>query len=95
MHRILKPGGVLIIANLDPGALRGLDRVRCLVRILYQGAKGYRLKPPKGFGKNMMSEGDLRRLLGEAGFEVLSAETFKDGARSSHIPVEYVRAVKV
>lgn len=28
MHRILKPGGTLLIANLDPAALRGFDRAR-------------------------------------------------------------------
>src|SRR5262245_56877406 len=37
MRRILKPGGTLIISNLDPGALNGLDRFRCLIRILYHG----------------------------------------------------------
>jgi ubiquinone/menaquinone biosynthesis C-methylase UbiE len=28
MRRILNPGGTLIISNLDPGALKGLDRIR-------------------------------------------------------------------
>ena len=56
MRRILKPGGTLIISNLDPGALNRLDRVRCLIRIVYQGLIGYRVKPPKGFGKNVMTE---------------------------------------
>src|SRR5262245_29642157 len=31
MRRILKPRGLLIILNLDPGALTGVDRVRCLI----------------------------------------------------------------
>jgi ubiquinone/menaquinone biosynthesis C-methylase UbiE len=95
MRRILKPGGTLIISNLDPGALNGLDRVRCVIRILYQGFTGYRVKPPKGFGKNVMTEKQLCNLLGKAGFEVVSTETIKDTSRSSNIPVEYIRAVKV
>jgi ABC-2 type transport system ATP-binding protein len=95
MHRILKPGGTLIISNLDPGALSGLDRVRCWIRVLYQGITGYRLKPPKGFGKKVLTERQLCNLLAKAGFEVVGAETIKDTSRSSNIPVEYIRAVKV
>ena len=95
MRRILKPGGTLIIANLDPGALNGLDRIRCLVRILYYGFTGYRIRPPKGFGKNVISEKNLCELLGRAGFDVVSAERIKDPSRSSNIPIEYIKAVKV
>ena len=95
MYRILKPGGTLIISNLDPGALNGLDRVRCLIRILYHGLAGYRVKPPRKFGKNIMTEKQLCDLLGKSGFEVASTETIKDTSRSSNIPVEYIRAVKI
>lgn len=94
MHRILKPGGTLLIANLDLPALKGMDRVRSLVRILYQGLNGYRVKPPKGLGRNVLPEEHLRDLLGVAGFAVISAETVKDASRSSSVPVGYVRAVK-
>jgi hypothetical protein len=95
MHRILKPGGTLIVANLDPRALNGLDRLRCLSRILYHGFTGYRMKPPKGFGMNVMTEKQLCELLGKSGLEIVSTETIKDTSRSSNIPVEYIRAVKV
>lgn len=95
MRRILKPGGMLIVSNLDPGALSGLDRARCTMRILYHGVAGYRLKPPKGFGKNVMTEAQLCDLLGKSGFRVVSTETIQDASRSSNIPVEYVRAVKI
>ena len=95
MRRILKPGGTLIISNLDPGALNGVDRVRCLIRILYHGLTGYRVKPPKGFGKNIVTEKQLRELMGKSGFKVASTETIKDPSRSSNIPIEYIRVVKV
>jgi ubiquinone/menaquinone biosynthesis C-methylase UbiE len=95
MRRILKPGGTLIVSNLDPGALNGLDRLRCQIRILYHGLTGYRVKPPKGIGKNVMTEKQLYNLLGKVGFEVVSTEIIKDTSRSSNIPVEYIRAVKI
>jgi len=95
MHRILKAGGMLIIANLDPGALSGLDRLRCQVRIFYRGLTGYRIKPPRGFGRNVMTEKQLCDLLEKFGFEIVSKETIKDTSRSSNIPIEYIRAVKV
>jgi len=94
MHRILKAGSTLVIANLDVHALRGLDRARCLARILYHGLTGYRVKPPKRFAKNMLSEKQLCNLLNQCGFTVKNTETFRDTSRSSNIPVEYIRAVK-
>jgi ubiquinone/menaquinone biosynthesis C-methylase UbiE len=95
MHRILKPGGALIIANLDPRALKGPDRVRCLIRVLYHGFTGYRLKPPKGFGRNVMTEKQVCELLEKSGFRVVTAETVRNTSRSSNIPIEYIRAVMI
>jgi ubiquinone/menaquinone biosynthesis C-methylase UbiE len=95
MHRILRPGGKLLIANLDWKALNGLARLRSTVRVVYQGIVGYRVKPPKGFGRNVLTEEQLRELLGRAGFRVDSAETIRDPSRSSNIPIQYIRAVKV
>ena len=95
MRRILKPGGVLIIVNVDVRALTGFDRIRGVIRILYHGITGFRVKPPKGFAKHAMTEKQLCDLLGISGFNVVSTETIKDTSRSSNIPVEYVRAVKV
>jgi len=85
----------LIIANLDFHALRGLDRARATIRILYHGATGYRLKPPKRFITKMLTEKQLCNLLNRAGFEVLSSEVIKDQSRSSNIPMEYIKAVKI
>lgn len=92
MHRILRPGGTLILVNLDPQALTGLMRIRSLIRIVYQGVVGYRIKPPKGFGRNVLTEARLRELLERSEFRVGSTETIRDPSRSSNIPVEYVRA---
>ena len=94
VRRLLKPGGRLIIANLDPQALGGLDRVRCLARIVYHGLTGYRTKPPKASLNDALTERQLRDLLTGAGFEVASSERLQDPSRSSNIPVEYVRAGK-
>lgn len=94
MRRILKPGGTLLILNLDPRALTGLDRLRSLIRISYQGVVGYRLKPPRGFGRNVLTAKQLCDLLATSGFEVAGVEMINDGSRSSNVPVEYVRAVK-
>jgi ubiquinone/menaquinone biosynthesis C-methylase UbiE len=95
MHRVLRLGGTLIIANLDPLALKSLDRIRCLIRILYHGMVGYRIRPPKGLGRKVMAEEQLRNLLSRTKFRVDSAETITDPSRSSNIPIQYFRAVKV
>ena len=95
MRRILKPGGTLIIANPDPLALSVLARVRFLVRAVYHALTGYRMRPPKGFGRNMLTEEQLCARLGQAGFKVVSTETLRDTSRSSSIPIEYVRSVKL
>ena len=94
MRRILKPGGLLLISNLDLDALAGFDRFRCRLRILFHGLTRYRTPPPKNFSDHLMTEKQLCELLSECGFKVLSAETFRDLSRSSNIPVEYVRALK-
>ena len=95
MHRLLRGGGTLLVVNLDPGGLTGLDRVRAGVRILVRGILGYRVKPPAGFGRNVLTERQLADLLTSSGFRVTSTETVHDPSRSSHIPLEYVRAERL
>jgi ubiquinone/menaquinone biosynthesis C-methylase UbiE len=92
MRRILRLGGLLLVANLDPTALRGLDRLRARMRILYEGLSGYRMKPPPGFGRNILAQQRLCELLRSGGFEALGTEVFRDESRTSHIPVQFVRA---
>jgi ubiquinone/menaquinone biosynthesis C-methylase UbiE len=94
MRRILKPGGTLITVNLDPRALGGLDAICSVIRVVYRGLTGYRMKPPKGFGRNVLTERELCGLLERSGLRVASSETIKDPSRSSNIPLEYVRATK-
>ena len=94
MHRILKPGGTLIVSNLDIGALGGLDLIRCRIRIIYCGLTGYLMRPPKGLGDSMLSEEQLCGLLEKLEFKILSTETIRDRSRSSHIPVQYIKATK-
>jgi hypothetical protein len=86
---------MLIISNLDPGALNGVDRIRCPIRILYHGPYRVPGEAAKEIGKNIITEKQLRDLLGKSGFEVAGTETIKDTSRSSNIPVEYISAVKV
>jgi ABC-2 type transport system ATP-binding protein len=94
MRRVLKPGGTLIITNLDPGALNILNRIRCAGRVIYYGLARFRAKPPKGSADHLLTEEQLCGLLRKSGFEVLGQETITDTSRSSNIPVDYIRAVK-
>jgi ubiquinone/menaquinone biosynthesis C-methylase UbiE len=95
MRRVLKPGGTLIITNLDPGALNGLNRIRSWARVIYNGLARYRVRPPKGFGQHLLTEEQLCGLLRKSRFKVIDQETISDTSRSSNIPVEYIRAVKI
>ena len=94
MGRILRPGGTLIVANLDVAALTGFDRVRCFARIPVRGLVGYGGKPPKASLNDALGLRQLWELLVGTGFAVASTERFRDRSRASHIPVEHVRAVR-
>lgn len=94
MRRILKPRGTLLISNLDPGALRAVDRVRSLLRVLDHGLAGYRAKPPKGFGRNVLTGARLAELLRDAGFAVVATGLIHDPSRSSNIPLDFIKALR-
>jgi len=93
MHRILKPGGALIVANLDMHALSGAERARAWLRVVFRGATGYRAKPPGNFGRNLRSRAELCALLAEGGFSVAGEELVRDTRRRSNIPVDYLKAI--
>jgi ubiquinone/menaquinone biosynthesis C-methylase UbiE len=94
MRRVLKPGGLLLIANLDVLALTLPHRLHCLFRVVHQGRSGYRVRPPGRFGRNVIGERDLHELLERNGFNVLGCETFTNSSRPSYIPINYIRAEK-
>src|SRR5215471_12838075 len=78
MHRILKPGGSLIIYNPDPHVLHGWDRFRWQARGYFYGITRYRTKPPKDLLKQVLSEKQLCDLLVNSGFKVLVTETIRN-----------------
>ena len=95
MHRILKCGGVLIIANAAPGSMTPLNRLRWLARGYYYGITRHRTKPPRNFAKNLTTQEQLCNLLAELGFEISDTEYIRNRARSSNMPIEYIKAVKL
>ena len=94
MRRVLKPGGLLLIANLDVLALTLPHRLRCLFRVVHQGRSGYRVRPPRRFGRNVIGERELCKLLERNGLRVLSSEAMTNTSRASYIPINYIRARK-
>jgi ubiquinone/menaquinone biosynthesis C-methylase UbiE len=93
LHRILKPGGRLILLNPDPKALSRFNNLRATVRMIYHGITRWRAKPPKDFA-HMLGERELIDLIQNAGFTQVGSETFKDPTRTSYIPIEYIHAVR-
>jgi len=59
------------------------------------GLTRYHTKSSKNFADHLMTEKQLCDLLKKCGFKVVSTETFKDSSRSSNVPVEYIKGVKV
>jgi ABC-2 type transport system ATP-binding protein len=94
MHRILMPGGTLIVANLDVFALRVPLRLMLLFRTLAYSAIAYGRAFPRVKRDRLLSEATLRQRLEEAGFRVTHCEMVRDTSRSSNGPINYVKAVK-
>jgi SAM-dependent methyltransferase len=71
IRRVLKPGGTVIILNLDMPALRGLDRVRSLARVVCS------CSPPTGHidVESFMAE-DVRRPAPEASLRERHLDAF-------------------
>jgi ubiquinone/menaquinone biosynthesis C-methylase UbiE len=92
MRRVLKPDGLLLIANLDVHALSVAQRMLCLWRVVHEGRRGYAVRPPRRFGRNVIGHENLFRLLEQHGFEVLGSESITNQSRASYIPVNYIHA---
>ncbi len=92
MRRMLRPGGMLVVLNLDLFALRPLSRLCARMRILYYGITHYRTKPPKNFGRSLLSARDLSGLLVKTGFENVAVEGFKSPGGFSDVPIEFITA---
>jgi ABC-2 type transport system ATP-binding protein len=95
MHRILKPGGTLLIANLDVLALRPPLRLLLVLRTMYHAAVTYGRWMPRVRREQLLSEEQLREKLERAGFKVLSCDSLRDRSRAWNCPVVYCRAVKL
>ena len=102
IHRILKPGGMLIIANPDPAALSGLTTCAASFGSCARGIWGIDLHRRTTrfctikwlLGRSAVTEKRLCDRLEQSGFRVVSVETLKDSSRSSNTPVKYIRAAK-
>jgi ubiquinone/menaquinone biosynthesis C-methylase UbiE len=94
LNRVLRPGGLLIIANLDIHALSTPLRFMLIARTIYYAKREYRRAMPRISPKRMLSAKVLRAKLEGAGFRVESLEQIRDRSCVYNCPVAYVRAVK-
>jgi hypothetical protein len=94
VNRILKPGGALIVANLDVLALSMPLRLVLLPRTLAYSAIGYHRALPRVTQDRLLDEAKLRRRLEEAGFCVAESELIRDRSVPWNCPVDYVKAIK-
>jgi hypothetical protein len=94
LNRVLCPGGLLIVANLDIHALMTPLRVLLIARTLYYAKREYRRAMPRVSPKRMLSARMLCTKLECAGFRVESLEQIRDRSCVYNCPIDYVRAVK-
>ena len=80
--------------NLDPELLTGLAKARAIARVLSRGLTGYRTKPPRHLGQNVVTDVRIRSLLEQAGLRNVTTEALRDPANAASIPIGYVRAIK-
>jgi ubiquinone/menaquinone biosynthesis C-methylase UbiE len=94
MHRVLRPGGVVIIANLDVLALSIPLRLMLVGRTIYYAKVKYRRPMPRVTPKRLLTAQQLRNKLELAGFRLETLERIRDPSAAWNCPVNYVRAVK-
>ncbi len=97
MKRILKPGGTLIVANLDR-EMKKPQKFKISYKFIIAFLAGlhatrkYHMPVPK---VNILTETQLQEKLEKAGFKVVMAETVNGTLTTPNLYVNYVKAVKV
>jgi ABC-2 type transport system ATP-binding protein len=95
LYRVIKPGGLLIVANLDVQALSFPFAIMLIARTMYYAKKKYSRSMPRITPKRMLSARQLREKLEAAGFRVERSEPIRDRSCIYNCPIAYVRALKV
>lgn len=94
MHRVLRPGATLIIANVDVLALNLPLRLMLVARTIYYSKLRYKRGMPRITPKRLLSATQLRAQLESSGFRVESLEQIRDLSCSYNCPINYVRATR-
>ncbi len=98
-NRILRPGGVIIVANPDGSRIDVADMPGTMVRFVsnYGFASEYFSKDEfESMEKSAraLSDNDLRQMLPAAGFDIAAVEILRDDSDASNLAMDYVRAIK-
>ena len=94
MQRIVRPGGRIFIINPGLESMGSLVRFGCQCRMIFFGITRYRLKPPRGFSKHLLSGWELCDLLEWTGWSGVRSETIPSCSRPFGLPLEYIEAVR-
>ena len=98
-NRILRTGGVIIVANPDGSLIDVSDMPGTMVRFNanYGFASDYFSKDEfESLEKSAraLSDNDLRQMLPAAGFQITAMEILRDDSDASNLAMDYVRAIK-
>ena len=85
-HRILKPGGLLIIADPDISFLSFYGNLKFRFKALVN----YRKIPSTG---HMLNQGKILDMLDKTGFEVVNKEIIRDESNPSYVSANYIKAI--
>lgn len=94
LNRVTKPGGLLIVANLDVQALSFPFAMMLIARTMYYAKRKYNRAMPRVTPKRMLSARQLQQKLEAAGFRVDRTEQIRDRSCFYNCPIAYVRAIK-
>ncbi|MGB9979891.1 class I SAM-dependent methyltransferase [Methanobacterium sp.] len=84
-YRILKPGGLLIIADPDISFLSSYGNLKFRFKALVN----YRRIPNTG---HFLNQGKIVNMLDKIGFEVISKEIIRDDSDPNYVTVNYIKA---